>query len=117
MVVGDAAGQVEPFTGGGIHITAHCGRLAGETAADAIKNGNTSAEFLKTYEKRWKKEFGGDLKQSLKYRKIMDQLSDADMNILATFLRDQDLESISKLSMLKFIKEYPHFLKLLKEIL
>ena len=117
MVVGDAAGQVEPFTGGGIHITAHCGRLAGETAADAIKNGDTSAEFLKTYENRWKKEFGGDLKQSLKYRKIMDQLSDEDMNILANFLRDQDLESISKLSMLKFIKEYPHFLKLLKEIL
>jgi len=117
MVVGDAAGQVEPFTGGGIHITAHCGRLAGETAGDAIKNGDTSANFLKAYEKRWKQEFGDDLKQSLKYRKILDQLNDENMNILASFLSEQDLESISKLSMLKFIKEYPHFLKLLKEIL
>jgi digeranylgeranylglycerophospholipid reductase len=117
MVVGDAAGQVEPFTGGGIHITAHCGRLAGETAADAIKSGDTSANFLKTYEKRWKKEFGDFLNQSLKYRNILDQLNDENMNILADFLSDQDLESISKLSMLKFIKEYPHFLKLLKEIL
>ena len=117
MVVGDAAGQVEPFTGGGIHITAHCGRLAGETAGDAIKNGDTSANFLKAYEKRWKREFGDDLKQSLKYRKILDQLNDENMNILASFLSEQDLESISKLSMLKFIKEYPHFLKLLKEIL
>jgi len=117
MVVGDAAGQVEPFTGGGIHVTAHCGRLAGETAADAIKKGDTSANFLKTYEKHWKKDVGGDLRQALKYRKIMDQLSDEDMNIIANFLNDQDLESISKLSMLKFVKEYPHFLKLLKEIL
>jgi len=117
MVVGDAAGQVEPFTGGGIHITAHCGRLAGETAADAIKNDDTSANFLKTYEKRWKQEFEDDLKQSLKYRKILDQLNDKDMNILASFLSDQDLESISKLSMLKFAREYPQFLKLLKEIL
>ena len=37
MVVGDAAGQVEPFTGGGIHTTAHCGRIAGEVAAKAIE--------------------------------------------------------------------------------
>jgi digeranylgeranylglycerophospholipid reductase len=117
MVVGDAAGQVEPFTGGGIHITAHCSRLAGEIAVDAIESEDTSAKFLMKYEKRWKKEIGGDLKQSLKYRRIMDKLTDEDMNILAKFLKDRDLESISKLSVLGFVKEYPHFLKLLKDIL
>lgn len=117
MVVGDAAGQVEPFTGGGIHITAHCSRLAGEVAAEAVKNEKTSANFLKKYEKQWKNEVGKDLKLSLKYRKIMDQLSDEEMNILAQFLKDQDLESISKMSMFGFVREYPQFLKLLKEIL
>lgn len=45
MVVGDAAGQVEPFTGGGIHITAHCGRIAGEVAAKAIEEENYSDNF------------------------------------------------------------------------
>ncbi len=117
IVVGDAAGQVEPFTGGGIHITAHCSRVAGEIASEAIIKENTSANFLKRYEKRWKNEIGKDLKQSLKYRKIMDQLSDEEMNILAKFLKQQDLESISKMSMLGFVREYPQFLKLLKEIL
>jgi digeranylgeranylglycerophospholipid reductase len=117
MVVGDAAGQVEPFTGGGIHITAHCARIAGEVAAEAIKNENTSGNFLKKYEKQWRKEVGRDLKQSLKYRKIMDQLSDEEMNILAKFLKEQDLESISKMSVLGFVRDYPQFLKLLKEIL
>ncbi|MDD3753860.1 MAG: NAD(P)/FAD-dependent oxidoreductase [Methanobacterium sp.] len=117
MVVGDAAGQVEPFTGGGIHITAHCGRIAGEVAAEAIDEGNYSANFLKKYEKRWKNEIGKDLKDSLKYRKILDQLSDDEINMLAKFLKTQDLKSISKMSMLSFIKEYPQFLKLLKEIL
>jgi digeranylgeranylglycerophospholipid reductase len=117
MVVGDAAGQVEPFTGGGIHITAHCGRIAGEVAAEAIDEGNYSANFLKKYEKRWKNEIGKDLKDSLKYRKILDQLSDDEINMLAKFLKTQDLKSISKMSILSFIKEYPQFLKLLKEIL
>ncbi len=117
MVVGDAAGQVEPFTGGGIHVTAHCARVAGEVAAEAIEKGNTSGNFLKKYEKRWKKEVGQDLKQSLKYRKIMDRLTDEEMNILAKFLKEQDLESISKMSMLGFVRDYPQFLKLLKDIL
>lgn len=117
MVVGDAAGQVEPFTGGGIHVTAHCARIAGEVAAKAIENGNTFGNFLKQYEKQWRKEVGQDLKQSLKYRKIMDQLTDEEMNILAKFLKEQDLESISKMSVLGFVRDYPQFLKLLKEIL
>jgi len=117
MVVGDAAGQVEPFTGGGIHVTVHCARIAGEVAAEAISKEKTSGNFLKKYEKRWKKEVGGDLKQSLKYRKIMDRLTDEEMNILAKFLKEQDLESISKMSMLGFVRDYPQFLKLLKEIL
>ncbi|MDO5835266.1 MAG: NAD(P)/FAD-dependent oxidoreductase [Methanobacterium sp.] len=117
MVVGDAAGQVEPFTGGGIHVTVQCARIAGEIAAEAIENGKTSANFLKKYEKQWKKELGGNLKQSLKYRRIMDRLTDEEMNILAKFLKEQDLESISKMSMLGFLRDYPQFLKLLKEIL
>jgi digeranylgeranylglycerophospholipid reductase len=117
MVVGDAAGQVEPFTGGGIHVTAHCARIAGEVAVEAIEKDDTSRGFLKNYQKIWKKEVGNDLKESLKYRRIMDQLSDEEMNILAKFLKDQDLESISKMSILGFLREYPQFLKLLKEIL
>ena len=47
MVVGDAAGQVEPFTGGGIHVTAHCGRVAGEVAAEAVLKENTFSKFFK----------------------------------------------------------------------
>ena len=117
MIVGDAAGQVEPFTGGGIHITAHCGRVAGEVAAEAVGRANYSGNYLKEYEKRWKNDIGKDLKESLKYRIILDQLSDEEINILAQFLKKQDLKSISKMSMLGFVKEYPQFLKLLKDIL
>lgn len=53
MLVGDAARQVDPLTGGGIANAMMAGRLAAETAAQAIAAGDTSAEVLAPYEERW----------------------------------------------------------------
>lgn len=70
--------------------------------------------IFEKYEKRWRNEIGKDLKDSLKYRKILDQLSDEEINMLAKFLKTQDLKSISKMSMLGFIKRIPSIFKTLK---
>jgi digeranylgeranylglycerophospholipid reductase len=123
LVVGDAARQVEPASGGGIHITAECARIAGEVAAEAVKSGNMSSEFLKKYETLWKEAVGPKLEDSLKYRKIIDALTDEELNALAKFLNDTNVEdigsvgSISKLSILKLIRKHPNLLRLLKEII
>jgi digeranylgeranylglycerophospholipid reductase len=53
MLVGDAARQVDPLTGGGIANAMMAGRLAAEVAAQAIAAGDTSAEVLALYEERW----------------------------------------------------------------
>jgi len=53
MLVGDAARQVDPLTGGGIANAMMAGRLAAEVAAQAIAAGDTSAEALARYEERW----------------------------------------------------------------
>jgi len=53
MLVGDAARQVDPLTGGGIANAMMAGRLAAEVAAQAIAAGDTSAEALAQYEQRW----------------------------------------------------------------
>ena len=53
MLVGDAARQVDPLTGGGIANAMLAGRLAAEVAAEAIAAGNTSADALASYEERW----------------------------------------------------------------
>jgi digeranylgeranylglycerophospholipid reductase len=53
MLVGDAARQVDPLTGGGIANAMMAGRLAAEVAAQAIAAGDTSAEALALYEQRW----------------------------------------------------------------
>lgn len=53
MIAGDAARQVNSLTGGGIAYALYAGRAAGETAAEAIKNGNMNYRHLKQYQKRW----------------------------------------------------------------
>ncbi|MGZ4857873.1 MAG: NAD(P)/FAD-dependent oxidoreductase [Methanobacteriaceae archaeon] len=108
MVVGDAAGQVDPINGGGILNAVTCGRIAGEVSVEAIENEDTSSKYLKKYEDLWRLVIGKNLETSLKYRKIFEKLTDNDFNMLAEFLQNKDLESISKLSILKFLKNYPH---------
>ncbi|GAB4305952.1 MAG: NAD(P)/FAD-dependent oxidoreductase [Methanobacteriaceae archaeon] len=117
IVVGDAAHQVDPITGGGIHIAAACGKIAGEVASDAIQKEDTSSNFLKKYEELWKEAVGRDINRSLKYRKALDNMNDNDLNILINYAQGKDVGSISKLSMIKLVKEYPQLIKILKDLL
>lgn len=113
MVVGDAARQVDPMTGGGILNAVTCGRIAGEVAVEAIENDDTSSNYLKKYEDLWKLSIGKTFGTSLKYRKMFEKLSDDDFNVIANFLENKDLNSISKFSVLKFLKDYPHLISLI----
>lgn len=57
MLVGDAARQVNPLSGGGITSGMIGGEIAGEIAADAIKKNNLS--LIMKYDKAWKDRQGG----------------------------------------------------------
>ncbi|MGA3404512.1 MAG: NAD(P)/FAD-dependent oxidoreductase [Candidatus Bathyarchaeia archaeon] len=80
LAVGDAASQVKPTTGGGIVFGLACGRLAGQTAAKAILNGNTSSSFLKTYEDSWRRLLGFDLKVMALLRRLLYGMPDRHLN-------------------------------------
>jgi digeranylgeranylglycerophospholipid reductase len=59
IVVGDAARQVNPLTGGGIHTALRGGRIAGEFLAERLKSGGCyGREELKGYQARWRSEMG-----------------------------------------------------------
>jgi flavin-dependent dehydrogenase len=60
MVVGDAAGQIDPLTGEGIQYAMDAGALAAETAKEAFTRGDLSGTFLKRYHKAWMDSFGAD---------------------------------------------------------
>ena len=52
LLVGDAAGLINPLTGGGIHNGMISACLAAETIDEALKKGNTSLQELQIYEQR-----------------------------------------------------------------
>jgi electron-transferring-flavoprotein dehydrogenase len=59
MAVGDAAGHVNPTTGGGIAGAAYAGAYAGEAAIDAVEDGDVSEAALWEYNERVMDHFGG----------------------------------------------------------
>lgn len=56
ILVGDAAHQVNPFSGGGIISGMIGGMIGGQVAAETIKSGEL--KHLREYEKRWHKRLG-----------------------------------------------------------
>jgi len=68
MLVGDAARQVDPLTGGGITNGMAAGQLAAEVAAAAIAAGDCSAAGLGDYEQRWRANRGSRLARSYRWR-------------------------------------------------
>src|SRR5207244_10961067 len=53
LLAGDAAHMINPLSGGGIVNAMKAGRLAGCTAAAAIRAGDTSARRLAAYHNAW----------------------------------------------------------------
>ncbi|MDH5782387.1 MAG: NAD(P)/FAD-dependent oxidoreductase [Candidatus Bathyarchaeota archaeon] len=80
LVVGDAASQVKPTTGGGIIFGLLCARIAGEVAYEAIENRDFSEKFLSRYQFQWRKLIGFDLAMMLRLRKMLNRLSDDEMD-------------------------------------
>ena len=53
LLCGDAAGQVIPLTGAGIHTSLVAGKIAGEVAGEAVRAGDISARALNRYRDRF----------------------------------------------------------------
>jgi digeranylgeranylglycerophospholipid reductase len=68
MLVGDAARQVDPLTGGGITNAMMAGRLAAQVAVGAIAANDASAEFLSRYERVWQLEMGRKMARNYRLR-------------------------------------------------
>lgn len=70
LLVGDAAGLVDPFSGEGIGNALLSGKLAAAVADEALSAGDTSAKFLSSYEERLWKEISNELSLSYNMQKL-----------------------------------------------
>lgn len=60
LIIGDAAGHIDPLTGEGIHTAIMGGKAAAETLLEARESGNYGRGALQKYEARWIKLYGHD---------------------------------------------------------
>lgn len=60
IIVGDAAGHVDPLTGEGIHTAILGGKAAGETVAMMVKSGDFSKRSTNVYNRKIYKQFTHD---------------------------------------------------------
>ena len=76
LVIGDAAGQVKPTTGGGIYFGHLGAQLAAEVLDEALSSDNLTAGQLSRYQKQWKAKMGKELSRGYWARWAYAKLSD-----------------------------------------
>ncbi|WP_321211825.1 NAD(P)/FAD-dependent oxidoreductase [Methanothermobacter sp. DP] len=101
MVVGDAAGQVNPLTGGGIISGMTGGMLAGRVAAAAVSEGDVSKKRLSEYERLCREEIGKEIDRYLKVKDYMLTLSDSELDSIAEAFQDVEFEKVSTTELVK----------------
>ncbi len=106
MLVGDAAHQVNPMSGGGIVTAMFAGRIAGRVAAESIRAGDVSTKRLQKYAQEWHDADGKKHERFHKIKRAVYQLTDEDLNrtaktVAAVPLDKRTLVSIFKAALIK----------------
>lgn len=95
LLVGDAAAQVKPITGGGVYYGLKCGKIAGKIAAEACLSNDMGV--LRDYETGWRKEIGAEIAFGLKVHRLRCILKDSDFDTICRVLsQEQMLQQIAK---------------------
>jgi len=126
MLVGDAAAQVKPTSGGGIYTGLLCAKYCSSVAIGALQKNDFSLQFLKKYHKLWSADIGVELNRGMKFRKIFKTLSDKQMDKYITKFQNPkiteiitkygDIDRPSKL-VKPLLKKVPSLLRLIPSII
>ena len=95
MLVGDAAGQLVPMTGAGVHSGVEAGRMAGGVAAEAVVEGDVSAGRLSEYRGLFDVYWGRRIRDSRRMVEMLDRFGDDDLNLLAGVVTNEDVLSLA----------------------
>jgi len=93
FLVGDAAGQVKPLSGGGLYPGGICARIAGRIAAEAALSGESSRRAADEYESAWSSAIGREIAFGQSIRRIANTLSDRELSAVLAACDEPDLLS------------------------
>jgi len=87
VVVGTAAGQVKPTTGGGIYFGLLCADMAAGSLHRALEADTLSAIDLAGYQRQWWRKLGSELRTGYRARRFYERLSDWQIDVLFDIIR------------------------------
>lgn len=94
MVVGGAAGQVKPTSGGGIYYGLLCADIAANTLHQALQRGDLSTKSLARYEREWRRKLGRELKIGYWARKLFERLSDNQIDGIFDIIKTNGIDEV-----------------------
>ena len=126
MIVGDAASQVKPLSGGGLYPGLLSSNFCSEVAEEALENNDASKKILKKYHNLWSAALKREIAIGMRIRKRFLQMDDSQVDKYLSYLNDEEILSIiskygdidypSKLAF-PLLKNIPILLKFLPEIM
>jgi len=117
LVVGEAAGQVKPTTGGGIYYGLMCADIATDTLHQALQAHDLSKSRLDSYQKRWRARLGKELKVGYWAHRFYKRLDNRQIECLHSFISNNDIpQFIADLDDLFFDWHSELILKTLKHL-
>jgi digeranylgeranylglycerophospholipid reductase len=118
LLVGDAARQIDPITGGGISNSCKAGKVAGEVLAKAARERNFSEQSLRRYEKGWRDLIEDNLYRNWMAKEKLVTLSDDTFNKIINALNEVGVEKMSTLAILKAIEtKHPDLVREFQDLL
>lgn len=80
MLIGDAAAQVKPVSGGGIYPSMVAAPILADVAASALESDDLSNRRLSEYGRRFQSKMGKELRRGYNLRLAYERMDDDDLN-------------------------------------
>lgn len=91
LIIGDAAGHIDPLTGEGIQFAMEGAEKAAETLLQAFRVGRFDEEFLSAYQDEWHREFGHKFPLAKKASQLMARYPEL-VDSMARVANERDAE-------------------------
>ena len=115
LVIGEAAGQIKPTTGGGIYYGLLCAEIAADCLHQAFMTDDFSAAKLSSYDRQWRARLGRELQTGYRLVRFYQRLSNQNIERLFWIMSRSDLpQFIASLEPLPFDWHGALTMKLLK---
>jgi digeranylgeranylglycerophospholipid reductase len=92
MLVGDAACQVKPTSGGGLYTGLRGASACAHVAANALEDDDLSAVSLRRYHDRWLGQLGEELELGMLLRRVFTRLEDEDFERVLRWLGNSTIQ-------------------------